>query len=293
MSRNFFLMIVFLGVSMGMGWTAGAEELWIDDLTWVQNGRVVLLTAPVVESSPDTFDGVTAKVGGSRALKNGYAACSNSNDVYPFDVDSHTPGGAISLPGNLNYPYDATMNSTGSEVWIADASDDSVSVVNIATDTITHTIPVGEYPVSVAFSKDGSFALVACRDNGPGVDNMYRISSSTYAVTGPWVGPLDYLGPGNIALDGVSGNFYMVQWFDNYVHEVAADGASVLRSVALGEGLWQLVVDPDGSVVYVTVSGCGSGKDHLARRTGAAQRSDCRSNGHPSTDRQQMAQAFL
>jgi len=57
------------------------------------------------------------------------------------------------------------------------------------------------------------------------------------------VGPLDYLGPGNVALDQVSGNFYMVQWYDNALHELAAAGTSVLRSADVGTSLWQLVVD--------------------------------------------------
>jgi YVTN family beta-propeller protein len=84
------------------------------------------------------------------------------------------------------------------------------------------------------------------------VNNLVRVSTSTYAVLGGFVGPLTYLGPGNVALDSLSHNFYMVQWYDNALHALSADGTSVLRSADLGTSQWQLVVDPDGSVVYVT-----------------------------------------
>ncbi len=255
MRRYFVLLILLSVVLVGLARTEEFTELWIDDLTWVQGGRVVMLSAPLVEGLSEGSVGDATKAGGSRALRNGYAVCSTSDDAYAFDGSSHIPGAAIPMPGATSYPYDATMNSTGLEVWIADASDDSVVVVDVATDTVAHTIPVGDYPVSVAFSKDGTFALGVCRDDSVGVDNMFRISTSTYAVTGSWIAPLDFLGPGKIALDGVSGKFYMVQWYDNYLHEVAADGASVLRTASLGASLWQLVVDPDGSVIYVTDRG--------------------------------------
>ena len=243
-------------VGMAVTTTAADERSSIDDLTTVENGRIITLGRPSAapaEGQPEGESAVTAAL--DRGVGDGYVACSTSDDVYPFSLTGLTAGAAIVLPGSLNYPYDATERPGGSEVWIADASDNSVIVVERSTDTVTHQVPVGEYAVSLAFSKDATFALVACRDNTAGVDNIYRVSTSTYAVLDSWVGPLDYLGPGNVALDQVSGNFYMVQWYDNALHELAAAGTSVLRSANVGTSLWQLVVDPDGSVVYVTDRG--------------------------------------
>lgn len=222
----------------------------VDDLTVLENGKVIVLETPATPAVDSRARVPAAAL--KRAAGDGYAACSTSDDVYPFDLTGLTSGAAILLPGSLNYPYDATLRPDGSEVWIADASDNSLIVVDRATDTVTHQIPVCEYAVSVAFSLDGTFALASCRDNAAGVNNLVRVSTSTYAVVGGFVGPLTYLGPGNVALDPVSGNFYMVQWYDNALHELSADGTSVLRSADVGTSLWQLVVDPDGSVVYVT-----------------------------------------
>lgn len=222
----------------------------IDDLTVLEDGKVTALDTPA--TAPTDAAPPALAPAPKRDADDGYAACSNSDDAYPFDLTGLTAGAAIVLPGSLNYPYDATLRPNGSEVWIADANDDSVIVVDRATDTVTHQVPTCEYAVSVAFSRDGTFALASCRDNTAGVNNLVRVSTSTYAVVGGFVGPLTDFGPGNVALDRVSGNFYMVQWYDNALHEVAADGTSVLRSADVGTSLWQLVVDPDGSVVYVT-----------------------------------------
>jgi YVTN family beta-propeller protein len=225
----------------------------IDDLTVLEDGRVIVLGSPVAAPYDARSPAVAPTV--ERGAGDGFAACSTTDDAYPFDLGALTAGAAIPLPGSLNYPYDATMRPDGSEVWIADATDNSVIVIDSATYTVTHQVPVCEYAVSVAFSKDGTFALAVCRDNTAGVNNMVRVSTSTYGVLGGIVGPLTYLGPGNVALDPVSGNFYMVQWYDDALHEVSADATSILRSASLGTSLWQLVVDPDGSVVYVTDRG--------------------------------------
>lgn len=229
----------------------------IDELTVLENGNVISLEAPIGQPAEESPPGLQPGTASGRpwAAGDGYAACSTSDDAYPFDLTGLTAGSAILLPGSNNYPYDATLRPDGSEVWIADANDGSVMVIDRATDVVTHHVPTCDYTVSVAFSLNGTFALVVCRDNTAGIDNVVRVSTSTYAVLGGWVGPLTYLGPGNVALDPVSGKFYMVQWYDQALHEVSADGTGVLRSADLGDSLWQLVVDPDGSVAYVTDRG--------------------------------------
>lgn len=229
---------------------AQQAALVIDDRTALDNGQLVHRAVPA--AAPLSARPAAAAPAVPRAPGDGYAACSTSADAYPFDLGGSGTGTAIVLPGSSNYAYDATMRPDGSEIWIADASADSVLVIDRASDTVTHQIPVCNYAVSVAFSKDQTFALVTCRSNVAGVNNIVRVSTSSHTVSGGWVGPLTYLGPGNVTLDPVSGNFYMVQWYSGALHEISADGTTLLRSANLGTSLWQLVVDPDGSVVYVT-----------------------------------------
>lgn len=186
-----------------------------------------------------------------RGLDDGYVGCSTSDNGFAFDLSTYATGNPIDLLPEGNYPYDATMTPDGSEVWIPGASGDGVVVIDRATDTIVARIGVDDYPVSVAFTSDGSLALVATR----GGENLNLIDTTTYTVTGTLPIPTSYLGAGNIALDPITGMFYLVDWYGDELYEIAPDGSEILRQIDLGDSLWQLVVSPDGMYVYVTDRG--------------------------------------
>ena len=184
----------------------------------------------------------------------GYVACSVSDDVIPFDLLTYAVGTPIPLPYTYPYPYDATMTPDGSEVWVPDASGDHVVVIDVATNTATHTIRVvGEYPNSVVFTDDGSTALVSARDG----DYVTIIRTSDYSVTDSLYMGYGGIseGPGNMALDPVSKNIYALDWYGDTLFEIDENASSVLRSVDIGIDVWQLVCDPGGQYVYVTDRG--------------------------------------
>lgn len=182
---------------------------------------------------------------------NGYVGCSFSDSSDPFDLVSYEFGAGVDLLPFGDYPYDATIRPDGTELWIPGASGDGVVVIDRATAAVTHTIPVGEYPVSVAFAANNAFALVSCRDG----EGVWKVDASTYTVTAITTLPTGYQGAGNIALDPVSGLFYVVDWYDELIYEIAADGETLLRQVNIGTSLWQLVVSADGTYLYVTDRG--------------------------------------
>ena len=182
----------------------------------------------------------------------GIVACSNSDSYSRFDLVTFAMDPPISVLPEGNYPYDATMNPAGTEVWIPGASGDGMVVINRNSGLITHRISTGEYPVSVAFSGDGALALMACRDS----ETIEVIDTATYAVTNSLSVPTSYLGAGNIALDPNSGKFYCVDWYGDNLYEIASDGSAVLDQIDdLGSSLWQLVVAPNGLTIYVTDRG--------------------------------------
>ncbi|MFH1502028.1 MAG: FlgD immunoglobulin-like domain containing protein [Candidatus Eisenbacteria bacterium] len=196
-----------------------------------------------------------AGLAGSRSYTEGYAGCSITDGCISFDLSSYAIGDTIDLRPGGDYPYDATIRPGGREVWICGAAGDSVMVIDRATNAITHRIPVGEYPNSIVFTDDGDRALVSARDG----DLVTLISTSSYVP----VGTLDVTagsggtsdGPGNMALDRVTGLIYAVDWYGNTLFEIASDGSSVLNHVDVGSSLWQLVVDPLGRYVYLTDRG--------------------------------------
>jgi YVTN family beta-propeller protein len=183
-------------------------------------------------------------------IYDGFAGCSSSDDCFAFDLVTHNTGGAIDLLPEGDYPYDATICPDYSEVWFVGASGDGAVVIDRATHAIMQRIEVGDYPTSVAFSNDGGLALVSNRLG----ESVSVVDTDSYQVTSTLPLPAGYQG-GNIALDPVSGRFYLVDWFDNTLFEIAGDGSSILRQVDLGNGLWQLVVSPDGQYIYITDRG--------------------------------------
>lgn len=187
-------------------------------------------------------------------LEDGFVGCSTSDDCFPFDVMNFATGTAIELLPEGDYPYDATITPDGNEVWFVGASGDGVVVIDRTTKLVSHRIDVAEYPIGIAFSNDGSLAVVGSRDG----EVLVLIDTATYTVTGSLPIPTGYLGAGNVALDPVSGQFYLVDWYGEILYEIAADGSAVLRQVSIGDSLWQLVVAPDGQFVYVTDRGTDS-----------------------------------
>lgn len=186
------------------------------------------------------------------AVTDGYVGNSNSDDVIPFDLTSYALSTAIPLPAQYPYPYDATMSPDSSEVWVADASGDHVVVIDVATNAITHTIPVGEYPNSVVFTDDGTTALVSSR----GGDYIALIKTSTYVVTDSLYAITGsggtYDGPGNMALCPFSGNIYAIDWYAETLFEISPTASEVLRTAEVASDGWQIVCDPAGRYVYVT-----------------------------------------
>ncbi len=182
----------------------------------------------------------------------GYVGCSTPDTAHSFDLTTHTVGPVIDLLPEGNYPYDATIKPDGLEVWIPGASGDGVTVISRVTNLIIAQIPTGDYPVSVAFNGDGTLALVSCRSGG----RIDLINTNTYTLFGSLPIQSDYLGPGNIAFDPLSENFYVVDWYGDSIYEIAPDGLSVLREVNLGSSLWQLTVETNpGHNLYVTDRG--------------------------------------
>lgn len=181
----------------------------------------------------------------------GFIGCSTTDNCFPFDFATHTPGAAIDLLPEGDYPYDATITPDGSQVWFVGASGDGVVVIDRLTSTVVTRFAVADYAIGVAFTSDGSLAMVTSRND----QCVKVVDTATYTVIDTLDIPTSYQGAGNIALNPVSGTFYLVDWYGSMLYEIATDGSAVLRQGTFGSSLWQLVVAPDGQHVYVTDRG--------------------------------------
>jgi uncharacterized repeat protein (TIGR01451 family) len=183
----------------------------------------------------------------------GYTGASTTDEAAVFDLQTWTLVDTLSLLPEGNYPYDATIKPDGSEVWIPGASGDGVVVIDTTTNQITQRISVSEYPIGVAFRKDGAYAFVSNRDTEDA--NVTVIDTATYAVVDTIPIPTHYLGAGNLALNPDSGDIYVVDWYDEHLFVLDTDAFTVTQELQLGSSMWQLVVSPLGNRLYVTDRG--------------------------------------
>jgi len=58
------------------------------------------------------------------------------------------------------FPYGVAVNPAGTLAYVTNAGGDSVSVIDLATNLVTATIPVGFNPFGVAVNPAGTLAYV-------------------------------------------------------------------------------------------------------------------------------------
>ena len=60
-----------------------------------------------------------------------------------------------------NYPCGVAVTPDGKKVYVANNEDNTTSVIDTTTNTVTATVPVGTYPSGVAVGPDGTKVYVA------------------------------------------------------------------------------------------------------------------------------------
>ncbi len=90
--------------------------------------------------------------------------------VIPKVIDTIAVGGL---------PFGLAVSPDGARVYVANASSDTVSVVDTATNTVTTTIGVGDTPAGVAVSPDGATVFVTNAND----DTVSMIDTVTNTVT--------------------------------------------------------------------------------------------------------------
>jgi YVTN family beta-propeller protein len=183
----------------------------------------------------------------------GYTGASITDSLAIFDLTTHIPlPFTIDLLPQGDYPYDATLNTPGDEVWITGATGDGVVVVETISNTVFTTISaVGDYPVDVLFSEGGDLAFVSARDS----DYLAVINPLTYSLVDTVPFQAYPNEPGKMALNRCSGEIYVVDWYDDYFSVVDPVSLSVTETFDLGTSLWDLVMDPEATTIYVTDRG--------------------------------------
>jgi YVTN family beta-propeller protein len=128
--------------------------------------------------------------------------------------------------------------------YITNAADDTVSIIDTATNTVTATVPVGLSPYGVAVSSDGARVFVA-NYNG---DTISVISTATNTVTATV--PVGFA-PTGIAVTPDGARVYVANTDAYTVSVISTATNTVTATVPVAMSPIGVAVTPDGTRVYV------------------------------------------
>jgi YVTN family beta-propeller protein len=135
--------------------------------------------------------------------------------------------------------------------YVTNSSSSSVSVVDTASNTVVATIGVGNRPIGVAFTPNGSRVYVA----NSGSDSVSVIDTATNTViANVAVGSF----PQGLAITPNGSHVYVVDTNSNSLSVIETRTNTVIATVEVGMGPEGIAITPDGARVYVANFGSGA-----------------------------------
>jgi YVTN family beta-propeller protein len=156
------------------------------------------------------------------------------------------PAGATGAQGPAGPQGPAGTNRpAGLNVYIANNGDNTVSVINTATNTVVATVPVGNGPNSVAITPSGSTAYVA---NNDGTVSVISTATNNVIATLPVGGGAPAQG---VAVSPNGAIVYVGNTSSNTISVINTATNTVVATVAAGTDPNGVVFSPSGALAYV------------------------------------------
>ncbi|WP_307680246.1 beta-N-acetylglucosaminidase domain-containing protein [Streptomyces sp. V4I2] len=183
---------------------------------------------------------VTEETGSLKALTANFSGASVSS------IDVSTGRSTDIAVGNN--PGEVVVSADGRTAYAANQGSNTVSVIDVATDTVTATVAVGRVPAGLALTPDGGTLWVANYTDG----TVQPIDTTTLTPGTPVpVGS----GPENMAITPDGRTLYVADIHDNTVTPVDLTTGKAETPVPVGPRPFNVVAAPDGKTVYVSNSG--------------------------------------
>src|SRR4051794_668026 len=195
---------------------------------------------------------VCACVPGSSALATpttkyvAYVAGFNSSAVRPVDLSGPTLKPTIAVPAS---PYRVALAPDGQTVWLASVSG-AITPIDVATNTAGTPIPVGGAPASIALAHDGTTAYVG-DITSPSTIKVVNLATKT-VTTVPLGGGG---GPTGLAVSPDDSRLYVANHTGGTLVTLNTADLSITGSIDFGAFIDSVVLSPDGTTAYVSVSG--------------------------------------
>ncbi|MGW0582773.1 beta-N-acetylglucosaminidase domain-containing protein [Streptomyces sp. NPDC002920] len=183
---------------------------------------------------------VTDGTGTPRALTANFSGASVSS----VDLVS---GASTEIKVGAN-PGEVVVSADGRTAYAANQGANSVSVIDVASGTVTGTVAVGRVPAGLALTPDGGTLWVANYTDG----TVQPIDTGTLtAGTAVPVGG----GPENMAVTPDGSTLYVADIHDATVTPVDLATRTAEAAIPVGPSPFNVVAAPDGRTVYVSNSG--------------------------------------
>ena len=178
-----------------------------------------------------------------------------------FNWVNDTPGIGLAASGSGNVASFTTVNNGNTPIiatitatpvsegfaYIANGGDGTISVINVATNTIVSTIIPPHDPACVCISPDGSKAYIGCSD---GSSTVTIINTTTNAIISTI--PVSSSGESTgivVSPDGTT--LYVANYVTGTVSVVNIATSTVVAVIPVGANPYGIAISPDGSKVYV------------------------------------------
>ncbi|UZT99675.1 YncE family protein [Chryseobacterium fluminis] len=100
--------------------------------------------------------------------------------VYIINPQNQAIESSVSVGNGVFHMW---ADGNGKELWVANDIDNTVSVINLASNTVTKTIDVGMKPHDVFLTPDGTAAYVSVISSDSSPDKVFKYSTSNYTKT--------------------------------------------------------------------------------------------------------------
>ena len=141
-------------------------------------------------------------------------------------------------------PHAVSFNPSGTLAYVANYGSASVSVVDVATNTVVNTITVGSSPTGVAFNPQGTLVYVVNSDSN--TVNVINTATNTVINT-ITVGALPY----GLAFNPQGTLAYVTNHNSNTANVIDVATNTVVNTIAVGSAPTTVAFSPSGTVAYI------------------------------------------
>jgi YVTN family beta-propeller protein len=222
--------------------------LKIGDATITAHAKAARVDIPIhVASEPLTTLVASPSVGGCpygvavASSGVGYVTSICGSSVLRFDEPARTLGPSVTVN---SAPAHVALNPAGNVAYVANQTSQSISVIDVATNTVTATIPLTGADVYNLKVSPGGTRLYVTRQDG----KLFIIDTGTRNIlTTVTVG----VGPNGLAFDPTKSILYVSAIQSGTITVVNTATYAVTNTYTVGGMPQRIAVAPDGSELYV------------------------------------------